>query len=365
MRAVAALRHQFGGHAVKSAAGPSGAPGRARVDRASGTGSTPSPAGSQCTCAVSRSPTSGRGRRPSSTSTPGITVLVGPERGRARPTSSRRPGYLATLGSHRVATDAPLIRRGAEQAVVRGHGGAPRPGAGRRAGDHRRAGQPGAGEPGAGQAARRRWGSCARCCSRRRTSRWCAATRASAAGSSTTCSSRAAAVRRRCAPTTTGCSGSARRCSRPRTARPLGDLAHPRRLGRPPRPHGAALLAGRLELVAALAPPAVEAFAEVAPSSEPIALDYRCSIDRDAGAEMPRTVAELEPALLEALRRVRRQEVERGVCLVGPHRDDLELRAGRRAREGVREPRRVVGAGARAAARVLPAAAATTTSSRC
>ena len=28
-------------------------------------------------------------------------------------------GYLATLSSHRVATDAPLIRRGADRAVVR------------------------------------------------------------------------------------------------------------------------------------------------------------------------------------------------------------------------------------------------------
>lgn len=29
-------------------------------------------------------------------------------------------GYLATLGSHRVATDAPLVRQGAERAVIRG-----------------------------------------------------------------------------------------------------------------------------------------------------------------------------------------------------------------------------------------------------
>ena len=84
--------------------------------------------------------------------------------------------------------------------------------------------------------------------------------------------------------------------------------------------HGAALLAGRLELVASIAPPAVEAFAEVAPSSPPIALTYRCSVDTDAGP--------LESALLEALARMRRQEVERGVCLVGPHRDDLELHLG-------------------------------------
>ena len=76
--------------------------------------------------------------------------------------------------------------------------------------------------------------------------------------------------------------------------------------------HGAALLAGRLELVAALAPRAVEAFAEVAPSSEPIALSYRCSVDP---AEGP---LEWRLQQLAALARVRRQEVERGVCLVGP-----------------------------------------------
>ena len=29
-------------------------------------------------------------------------------------------GYLATLGSHRVATDQPLVRFGAAQAIVRG-----------------------------------------------------------------------------------------------------------------------------------------------------------------------------------------------------------------------------------------------------
>ena len=43
MRAVAALRHQFGGHAVHAAAGPSGAPGE-HAGPSSGTGSTPSSA---------------------------------------------------------------------------------------------------------------------------------------------------------------------------------------------------------------------------------------------------------------------------------------------------------------------------------
>jgi DNA replication and repair protein RecF len=37
-------------------------------------------------------------------------------------------------------------------------------------------------------------------------------------------------------------------------------------------------------------------------------------------------VEDLEQALLAELARVRPQEIERGVSLVGPHRDDLELR---------------------------------------
>jgi len=37
---------------------------------------------------------------------------------------------------------------------------------------------------------------------------------------------------------------------------------------------------------------------------------------------------DLHAALLGEMTRLRRQELERGVCLVGPHRDDLELRLG-------------------------------------
>jgi DNA replication and repair protein RecF len=38
--------------------------------------------------------------------------------------------------------------------------------------------------------------------------------------------------------------------------------------------------------------------------------------------------ADLEAAMREALLQARPQELERGVCLVGPHRDELELRVG-------------------------------------
>src|SRR3954451_16020110 len=49
---------------------------------------------------------------------PGPAVLVGAN-GQGKTNLVEALGYLATLGSHRVATDAPLIRAGAERAVVR------------------------------------------------------------------------------------------------------------------------------------------------------------------------------------------------------------------------------------------------------
>src|SRR5689334_12008920 len=49
---------------------------------------------------------------------PGPAVLVG-SNGQGKTNLVEALGYLATLGSHRVATDAPLVRAGAERAVVR------------------------------------------------------------------------------------------------------------------------------------------------------------------------------------------------------------------------------------------------------
>jgi DNA replication and repair protein RecF len=45
-------------------------------------------------------------------------------------------------------------------------------------------------------------------------------------------------------------------------------------------------------------------------------------------------VEALEVALLAELARVRSSELERGVCLVGPHRDDLELGLGEMPAKG-------------------------------
>ena len=48
----------------------------------------------------------------------GVNVLVGPN-GQGKTNLVEAVDYLASLASHRVATDAPLVRSGAERAVIR------------------------------------------------------------------------------------------------------------------------------------------------------------------------------------------------------------------------------------------------------
>jgi DNA replication and repair protein RecF len=49
---------------------------------------------------------------------PGVTGFIGPN-GHGKTNLVEAVGYAATLGSHRTATDVPLVRRGAERAIVR------------------------------------------------------------------------------------------------------------------------------------------------------------------------------------------------------------------------------------------------------
>ena len=49
---------------------------------------------------------------------PGSSVLMGPN-GHGKTNLVEAIGYVATLGSHRVATEAPLVREGAQRAVIR------------------------------------------------------------------------------------------------------------------------------------------------------------------------------------------------------------------------------------------------------
>jgi DNA replication and repair protein RecF len=88
---------------------------------------------------------------------------------------------------------------------------------------------------------------------------------------------------------------------------------------------GARLLAARLELVTQLRPEVEKAYQLLAASFRGIDIAYRASIDID---DVETDVACLEAALLDTLARRRNVELDRGVCLAGPHRDDLEMRLG-------------------------------------
>jgi DNA replication and repair protein RecF len=91
--------------------------------------------------------------------------------------------------------------------------------------------------------------------------------------------------------------------------------------------HGAELLAGRLELCAALAPLVAKAYDAMSAGRGAANMSYSGSWT-DGGPVAPLGAEDLDERLREALRASRNSEVERGVTLVGPHRDDVTLMLG-------------------------------------
>lgn len=91
---------------------------------------------------------------------------------------------------------------------------------------------------------------------------------------------------------------------------------------------GTELTVGRLELVAAIRPLVAKAYTAVSgDAADPgIAVGYRQSFR--PGEEPAADRGRLAESLREAMGRARGAELERGVCLAGPHRDELELRIG-------------------------------------
>jgi DNA replication and repair protein RecF len=278
---------------------------------------------------------------------PGVTALIGAN-GQGKTNLVEALAYLATLGSHRVATDAALVRRGAGSAVVRAtvvNGGRQllaeleiNPGRANRARINRvPAKRPREllgilrtvlfapedialvrGDPS----------------ERRRFLDELLVARAPRNAGLRADYERV--LKQRSALLKTA--GAARRAGSAGDLRTLdvwdGHLAR----------HGAELLAARLDLVADLAPHVASSYAALAPDSEPAGVRYRRSApssalldapldappeQRDGVPDGPRADVELlEATLLTELARVRPAEVERGVCLVGPHRDELELLLG-------------------------------------
>lgn len=94
--------------------------------------------------------------------------------------------------------------------------------------------------------------------------------------------------------------------------------------------HGADLVAGRLDLCHALASHVTKAYDAVSAgqSAVRIAYDARSWLDGPAAGADPSDRSAVAAQLAEALAGARAAEIERGVTLVGPHRDDLTLTLG-------------------------------------
>jgi DNA replication and repair protein RecF len=90
---------------------------------------------------------------------------------------------------------------------------------------------------------------------------------------------------------------------------------------------GGELLEARLTTLADLAPHVSKAYADIAPTNNDAAAEYRASVDltalRQAQAGLDRAL--LCDLLMKAMAERRNEEIQRGVSLVGPHRDDIAL----------------------------------------
>ncbi|MFF4172107.1 DNA replication/repair protein RecF [Streptomyces sp. NPDC001744] len=258
---------------------------------------------------------------------PGVTAFVGAN-GQGKTNLVEAVGYLATLGSHRVASDAPLVRMGAERAIVR---------AAVTQGERSQLIEL---ELNPGRANRARINRSSQVRPRDvlgivRTVLFAPEDLALVKGDP--------GERRRFlddlitarAPRMAGVRADYERVLKQRNTL-LKSTAMARRHGGRAMDlstldvwdqhlarAGAELLAQRLDLVGALQPLADKAYDRLAPSGGPVLLEYRSSAP-GAGS----TREELYEQMLAALAEVRTQEIERGVTLVGPHRDELLLKLG-------------------------------------
>ncbi|MGW7050228.1 DNA replication/repair protein RecF [Streptomyces sp. NPDC054887] len=261
---------------------------------------------------------------------PGVSVFVG-QNGQGKTNLVEAVGYLATLGSHRVASDAPLVRMGAERAVVR---------AAVTQGERQQLVEL---ELNPGRANRARINRSSQVRPRDvlgivRTVLFAPEDLALVKGDP--------GERRRFldelvtarSPRMAGVRSDYERVLKQRNTL-LKSAAMARRHGGRSMDMstldvwdqhlaqvGAEVLAQRLDLIATLRPMADKAYEQLAPGGGPVSLEYRSSVGEGVGGAQARE--ELYGLLLAALAGARKQEIERGVTLVGPHRDDLVLKLG-------------------------------------
>ena len=259
---------------------------------------------------------------------PGVNVLVG-RNGTGKTNLVEALGYLATLSSHRVASDAPLIRRGTERAVVR---------AAVVSDDRELLLEV---EITAGRANRARINRSPLTRPRDilgvlRTVLFAPEDLALVRGDPTERRKFLDEVLIMRAPRLAGTRADYDRVLKQRNAllktagaarRSGGDLSTLDVWDEHLAAAGSALVHARLALAAQLRPHVAAAYADVAGSDEIVDLVYRSTIPlagTAADAAVP-TAAELHDSMLGELLRVRPNELDRGISLVGPHRDDLDL----------------------------------------
>jgi DNA replication and repair protein RecF len=258
---------------------------------------------------------------------PGASTLIGPN-GHGKTNLVEAIGYVATLGSHRVATDAPLVRSGAERAVVRC--------------EVRRDGRATLVEleitPGKANRARVNRAPVPRArdvLGALRTVLFAPEDLALVKGDPHDRRAFLDALLIARTPRFHGVKADYDRVLKQRNAL-LKTSAFAARGGGDFRTldvwdehlatHGAELLAGRLEVVEALRPLVDKAYDVLSGGGGPTAMEYRSSLGPDAPMVPDREL--LSAALLAEVSKVRSQELDRGISLVGPHRDELALSIG-------------------------------------
>lgn len=269
---------------------------------------------------------------------PGVTTLVG-RNGHGKTNVVEAIRYLSTLSSHRVATDAPMLRSGAERAVISG-----RVERGERALTLEATMIPGK----ANQARLNRGNAKPRdLVGLLRTVVFAPEDLALVKGDPGT---RRAFMDELCTALQPRLAGDLtdydrvlrQRSSLLKSARgkPRFDVATLDIWDEKLADLGARLMYARLSAIEALAPHVDRAYADVAPGEGTCTITYSTSLtvprgaadESDTGRGFPPTsdtpVADIGAALLEKMHQRRSQEIERGVCLVGPHRDDLDIRIG-------------------------------------
>ncbi|MFZ2510151.1 MAG: DNA replication/repair protein RecF [Gordonia sp. (in: high G+C Gram-positive bacteria)] len=99
---------------------------------------------------------------------------------------------------------------------------------------------------------------------------------------------------------------------------------------------GAEVTAERLAVVRELNPLVSQTYSYIAPHSRTARIQYRSAAgpEVDACSGGPETVPEIREMLARRLVDVRAKEIDRGLCLIGPHRDDLLLTLGSEPAKG-------------------------------